>query len=193
VETVSYDESDTALVEMCRCRADGTAFPPEKKRAIQDYTLRRILEEADHRGLPYQIHTGMTTLRNSNPAFLEPMFKRYPNVRFVLLHTYPFGSEACYLARTNRNVYLDTSWQALQSPAILEKCLDEWIGMVPPERITLSVDATNLEEYYGGQVMTRRVLARVFERKMAHGEFSASAASDIAQRLMADNVTALYF
>lgn len=98
-----------------------------------------------------------------------------------------------YLARTNRNVYLDTSWQVLQSPAILAECLTEWIGMVPPERITLSVDATNLEEYYGGQVMTRRILGRVLRRKVDNGEFSSSTATWIARCLLSGNVESLYF
>lgn len=185
-------EVDSALIGMCISRSGKTEFPNEKRLLIQDYILRRILEETDKRSLPYQIHTGMTTLKNSNPALLEPLFRQYPGIRFVLLHTYPFVSEASYLARTNRNVYLDTSWQVLQSPAILEKCLTEWIGMVPYRKITSSIDATSLEEYYGGLKMTRTILARVLEKKVTSGEFTESAAGCIAKHILSDNQKMIY-
>lgn len=76
--------------------ANGTCYGVE----VQDYILRRILEEANLRKLTYQIHTGMTNLANSNPALLEDNIKSYPNINFTLLHCYPYINEASYLARS---------------------------------------------------------------------------------------------
>jgi hypothetical protein len=159
---------------------------------VQDYILRRILEEADRRGLPYQFHTGMTTLLDSNPGLLEPVIRRYRNVRFILLHAYPFVSEAAYLARNYPNVWLDTSWQALQSPDILRKALEESIGMAPASRIIASIDATCLEEYAGGLSITRDVLGQVLSGKWERGALSHSDALDIADRILGRNAIELY-
>ena len=38
------------------------ALNAENKIAVQDYALTRILEMANERSLPYQIHTGMSTV-----------------------------------------------------------------------------------------------------------------------------------
>lgn len=192
INQVTREEAENALDKALAARKTQSKLPKETLHALQDYIMHRILEEADKRNLPYQIHTGMTTLKNSNPALLEGLFKKYPNVKFVLLHAYPFAETACYLARTNPNVYLDTSWQALQSSSILEKCLEEWIGMVPYYKITASVDATNLEEYYGGQVMTKRILSAVLSRRVDNGQFDESTALETAQGILCENAKRLY-
>jgi hypothetical protein len=159
---------------------------------VQDYVLRRILEEADRRRLPYQFHTGMTTLSDSDPGLLEPTIRRYRHVRFVLLHAYPFLSEAAYLARNHPNVWLDTSWQALQSPDVLRRALEEYIGMAPASRVTASIDATCLEEYAGGLSVTRDVLGEVLSDKVVRGALSEADALDIAERVLGRNAIELY-
>lgn len=171
------------------------AWMPELRKTamvVQDYILRRILEEADSRGLPYQIHTGMTTLADSNPALLEPQIRHYRNVRFVLLHAYPFLPEAAYLARNHPNVWVDTSWLALQSPDILRNALIEYVGMVPAARITASIDATSLEEYTGGLSVTRDMLCDVLSEKVERGCLSVADAMQIGERVLAGNAKALY-
>ncbi len=151
--------------------------------AVQDYIMRQILEEADHRALPYQIHTGMTTLADSNPGLLEPLIRQYRNVQFVLLHAYPFVSHAAYLARTHPNVWVDTSWLALQSPHVLRSAMMEYVGMVPASRITASMDATSLEEYAGALAMTREALSDVLAVKVEMGDLSLSEALQMGERV----------
>lgn len=184
---------DNALKKIAQGEKDSNNISGEDVHTVQDYIMKRILEEADKRQMPYQIHTGMTTLKNSNPADLEGIFKEYKNIKFVLLHTYPFVEQACYLARTNSNVYLDTSWQVLQSPGVLKKCLGEWIGMVPSGKITSSIDATCLEEYHGGQVMTRRILGKVLEEKIQGGEINEKFALETVEKIMEKNAKEIYF
>ena len=185
-------EVEKAFLLLEKSKINKEKFSKQDMFIIQDYTMRRMLEVADTRKLPYQIHTGMTNLSNSNPNLLESIFNKYPNLQLVLLHTYPFVSTACFLARAVHNVYLDTSWQVLQSPGILKKCLNEWIGMVPYKKITLSIDATNLEEYYGGQVMTVKILTDVLEKKQENAEITEKTAKKIALALLFDNANDLY-
>ncbi len=182
VDGVRAAEREDTPFARCRREAD----------TVQDYLLGRILEEAGRRGMPYQIHTGMTTLEWSDPAQLEPLFARHPGVRFVLLHTYPFQSAAACMARTHPNVWLDTSWQVLQAPGILETTLSEWIGMAPETRITLSMDATCLEEFEGAAAMTRTILARLLDRRIRQGDTTPAGALRTARRLLRDNAADLY-
>lgn len=189
---VSASEAKSAIENAIIARKSQTQLPKETLQSLQDYIMHRILEEADKRSIPYQIHTGMTTLKNSNPEFLEDLFKKYQNVKFILLHTYPFAEIACYLARTYSNVHIDTSWQGLQSSTILAKCLDEWIGMVPYYKITASVDATSLEEFYGGQRMTKRILNNVLSRRINERKISKEHGSEIANAILYENAKKLY-
>ena len=159
---------------------------------VQNYILRRILEEADSRSLPYQIHTGMTNLSQSNPAQLESMIQQYRNISFVLLHAYPFISEASYLARTNPNVWVDTSWLVLQSPEILQIALKEYIGMVPADRIFSSIDSISLEEYTGGIALTRSVLIDVLSEKVGSNFLDIEEALYISERVLGGNCKQLH-
>ena len=159
---------------------------------VQNYILRRILEEADSRSLPYQIHTGMTNLSQSNPAQLESMIQQYRNISFVLLHAYPFISEASYLARTNPNVWVDTSWLVLQSPEILQIALKEYIGMVPADRIFSSIDSISLEEYTGGIALTRSVLIDVLSEKVESNFLDIEEALYISERVLGGNCEQLH-
>ena len=162
------------------------------KLAVQDYIMDCILQKASSMKLPYQIHTGMANLPDSNPVLLREVVERYNNVNFVLLHCYPYISEAAFMARTYRNVYLDTAWLALQSPALLYKALYEWIGFVPYTKICISGDATSPEECYGAMQITRDVLSEVLVDKIAKGELDYELAIAIAQHLLHENSAYLY-
>lgn len=159
---------------------------------LQDYIMGLILEKACRLKLPYQIHTGMANLPASNPAWLTGTIQRHPEVDFVLLHCYPYLSEAAYMARTYRNVYLDTAWLALQSPQLLYRALHEWLGFVPYSKICLSTDATSVEECYGAMCITREVLSRVLKEKVESRQLNEETAMDAAKALLHDNSQRLY-
>jgi len=187
------DEMSEALKIVLAGRGVGSLSNYRNKALIvQNYILRRILEEADARSLPYQIHTGMTNLSQSNPAQLESMIQQYRNISFVLLHAYPFISEASYLARSNPNVWVDTSWLVLQSPEILQNALKEYIGMVPADRIFSSIDSISLEEYAGGIALTRSVLIDVLTEKVESDFLDIQEALYIAERVLGGNCKQLH-
>ena len=193
VSDCTREEMSNALEALLAARGAGAL---EKYRddalIVQNYTLRRILEEADIRSLPYQIHTGMTILSQSNPGQLESMIQQYRNISFVILHAYPFISEATYLARTNPNVWVDTSWLVLQSPEILQVALKEYIGMVPADRIFSSIDSISLEEYAGGIALTRSILIDVLSEKVEKNFLDIEEALYISERLLGGNCKQLH-
>jgi predicted TIM-barrel fold metal-dependent hydrolase len=134
----------------------------------------------------------MTNLSQSNPAQLESMIQQYRNISFVLLHAYPFISEASYLARTNPNVWVDTSWLVLQSPEILQIALKEYIGMVPADRIFSSIDSISLEEYTGGIALTRSILIDVLTEKVESDFLDIEEALYISERILGGNCKQLH-
>jgi predicted TIM-barrel fold metal-dependent hydrolase len=128
----------------------------------------------------------------SNPGQLESMIAQYRNISFVILHAYPFISEATYLARTNPNVWVDTSWLVLQSPEILKTALKEYIGMVPADRIFSSIDSISLEEYAGGIALTRSILIDVLSEKVESDFLDIEEALYIAERVLGGNCKQLH-
>jgi len=193
VSDCTREEMSKALEAVIAARGVGAlAKNREEALIVQNYILRRILEEADIRSLPYQIHTGMTILSQSNPGQLESMIQQYRNISFVILHAYPFISEATYLARTNPNVWVDTSWLVLQSPEILKIALKEYIGMVPADRIFSSIDSISLEEYAGGIALTRSILIDVLSEKVESDFLDIEEALYIAERVLGGNCKQLH-
>ena len=73
-------------------------------------TAKTIAKENSKK--PLQFHTGLgdndINLGLSNPSHLQDFIKTYPEVPIVLLHaSYPFTTEAGYLASVYSNVWLD--------------------------------------------------------------------------------------
>lgn len=165
---------------------------PSAALPAQDFMLRRILEQADQRAMVFQIHTGMAHLDDSDPVRLEPLLSRYPHIRFVLLHCFPFVEKAAYLASVYPNVYVDTSWLVLQGEATLESALKTYLGIVPYGRILLSTDSTNLEEMYGAVKLTRRVLNTVLNEQLENGAINEEQCRRYAEALLYDNNKNLY-
>jgi len=185
-EPVERDAAQSALKRLREEKDAGARL------VVQDYIMGLVLEQAQWRKLPFQVHTGVTNLPHSSPELLTPIISRYPNVEFILLHCYPYCSEAAFLARTYRNVYLDSAWIGLLSPTLLSRALAEWIGYAPYPKICLSGDATSVEECYGAMSVTRRVLALVLSDKITRGELDRELALDISRSLLAGNASRLY-
>ncbi len=151
----------------------------------QDYIHTLILECAQTYRLPYQIHTGMANLPESNPAYLRTVIEAYPKVNFILLHCYPYAQEAGYLARNYKNVYLDISWLVLQSPMVLTDVLRGWIGLVPAHKIMFSSDATTVEEFIGAHFMNLDCLNRVLQSVSCNKRY-------LAEQYLHKNAEVLY-
>ncbi|GAI72988.1 unnamed protein product, partial [marine sediment metagenome] len=67
-------------------------YPGSKAlRPMQDYLVHVMIGEAERRGLPIQIHTGLqegneNVVSNSNPELLINLFMEYKDARFDIFH-----------------------------------------------------------------------------------------------------------
>jgi hypothetical protein len=164
----------------------------EDYRAFEAAVLRRLLEWANARDFPYQMHAGVVVVPWCNCELLAEQIQSNPRVRFTLLHIYPYLREAGCLARIHENVFLDPCWLSILSPETLRAALREWIGMVPPEKLLYGVDATSVEEWFGGAIAAKEAMAEVLEEKVRAGEMNEAEARAFARQALHDTAHAWY-
>jgi predicted TIM-barrel fold metal-dependent hydrolase len=169
-----------------------------ERRPFEDYMMRQIVERAEKRGLPIQIHTGLhaggNIISNSNPAHLASLFLRHRKARFVLFHGgFPYMGELAAVAKNFPNAHIDLCWMPAVSPASTKLWLHQWLDTVPVNKIfAFGGDTQTPEGSYGHCVLTRRILAEVLTEEVLAGRMSESDASFIARRLLRENAIELY-
>lgn len=132
-----------------------------ERKALNDYLVLRTLEILSERlphqdalSKPFQLHTGLgdndISLRESNPAFLQPLIENYSRVPFVLLHSaYPYTREAGYLATVYRHVYLDLGEVfPMVSRDGQKSILRQSLEIVPGSKLLYSADGHFFPETY---------------------------------------------
>jgi uncharacterized protein len=124
--------------------------------ALEPATAVRLLDALEaNRGsgdpLPVQIHTGFgdpdLLLARADPSYLKPLFERFAETSFVLLHCYPFVREAGWLASVYANVFLDLSLTIphVSRPAAV---VAEAVELAPLSKLLYGSDAVRTPELY---------------------------------------------
>jgi hypothetical protein len=170
-----------------------------KKKAFQDYMMHAVCEECAKYKLPFQIHTGIqagnyNTLTDAKPTHLTNLFRKFPDVSFDLFHGgYPYIQEAGLLAKYFPNVYLDACWLAHISPAAYKRGLDEWLEIVPSNKIfAWGGDHGIIEHSYASLKLARNLVSEVLAAKVESGYFSKKVALSAAERMMGGSAIEVY-
>ena len=140
------------------------ALDSTQRRIFQDWVVHECCKQAHVRHWPHQVHVGTHNLEASSPLPLAALARRYPDMKVVLLHCWPFLEESAFLVKTLPNVYLDACWQVILNPAFLTQSLETWLGYLPASRMMFSQDATSVEMAAGSAIMTRRRLGEALSR-----------------------------
>jgi predicted TIM-barrel fold metal-dependent hydrolase len=90
--------------------------------------------------------------------------RRYPGMKIVMIHCWPFLKEAGWLAKYQANMYIDTCWQPILNPDFLREAMNTWLQYVPFHKITCGHDATTVEMAAGSALFTREILGDVLGR-----------------------------
>jgi hypothetical protein len=133
-EKTSFSEAEEAFNEIFRMRLFKRVEVPPKgdKRVpadvgaeellpLQDYLIHLIVQEAERRRLPIQIHTGLqegneNIVTHSRPTPLVNLFMEYRDTQFDIFHGgWPYSSELGALAKNFPNVYIDMCWMHIIS------------------------------------------------------------------------------
>lgn len=133
----------------------------EARRKLQDWVVHECCRQAHERGWAHQVHVGTHNLANSSPLPLGGLARRYPRMKIVMIHCWPFLDEAGTLARQNANMYIDTCWQPVLNPAFFRRAMTQWWNYVPSDKITCGHDSTTVEMAVGSSLFTREILSDV--------------------------------
>jgi len=171
----------------------------DEKRVFQDYMMHLVCQKCAEYKLPIQIHTGIqagnfNTITNARPTLLTNLFQKYPDVRFDLFHAgYPYIQEAGVLAKYFPNVYLNACWLAHISPSAYKRGLNEWLEVVPSNKILAwGGDHGILEHSYASLKLAKGLISEVLATKVATGYFSEKIALSVAERIVGGNAIELY-
>jgi hypothetical protein len=132
-----------------------------ERKALNDYLVLRTLEilsehipHPDGMSKPLQLHTGLgdndINLRESNPAYLQPLIENYTHVPFVLLHSaYPYTRQAGYLATVYKHVWLDVGEVfPMVSRDGQKSILRQALELAPGSKLLYSTDGHFFPETY---------------------------------------------
>jgi len=176
---------------------ESDSLPASK--ALRDHLLLRTLELAIELQVPLQIHTGFgdidVVLARCNPVGLVDALKDpvYRETEVVLVHCYPFITEASYLAATLPNVWCDLSAGIPFAPMAADRILTAALELAPSTRLLAGSDAfSGPEQSWLGAKITRQALARVLTDAHGKGFVTESEAPEIAAAILAGNARALY-
>jgi predicted TIM-barrel fold metal-dependent hydrolase len=169
--------------------------------SFQDFMARWLFKLAGELDLPLQIHASFggpsshLQLQNNDPTLLQPLLSDPANgaTRVVLLHGgYPYISHAGALAWQYPQVYLDFSVLPTLYTVPLARWLEEWIELLPRNKILFGTDASSPEEYYTAAVNARRQLGVALDHLLSGGALTRPEAADLADRICHQNAIELY-
>ncbi|HUS06389.1 MAG TPA: amidohydrolase family protein, partial [Bryobacteraceae bacterium] len=179
-----------ALPRESEIRWTDTSEPETRKR--QDWIVHECCRRAHERRWAHQVHVGTHNLPHSSPLPLAALARRYPAMKIVMIHCWPFLEEAGTLARQVRNIYIDTCWQPILNPQFFRTAMSQWWNYVPVHKITCGHDATTVEMAAGSALYTREILSEVLWEQTRQSGVAPREIRNAARQVLHDNAVELY-
>jgi predicted TIM-barrel fold metal-dependent hydrolase len=191
-ERVSRDEAARLYAR------PSTELTLDERKKLQDFMAHYVIGRATEENLPVQIHTGIlarnaNTLANGNPENLNNLFLEYPETRFVLLHlSFPYMRQAFSLSKMFPTVFLDFCWVPMLSSTAAAEALDEFLDLVPHNKLMWGGDAFRVEEAYAAACRAREVIASVLAARVNRGDMDLQMAVSVSQAILHGNAREFY-
>jgi hypothetical protein len=179
---------------------DQEGLSSSEVKALQDFLFHYCIQRAIDYRLPIKIETGcldaggrldVTRIRAID---LIPLFRKYPQARFVLLHIgYPYQHEMLAIARQFSNVYVSMGVAWSGDPEAAGRFARQWIGTTPINKLfAFGAGATSADAVYGHARMAREGLCRALSDLIAENTLTRSEAESLARRFLHDNAWAAF-
>jgi hypothetical protein len=190
----------TLLYENVPKERAATAFgrPPEsitpgEQKDFEDFMFWHVTKLSARYELPFQIHTGHGRLQGSSPMNLLDLIEANPQTKFILFHGgFPWVGETAAIAMRHRNVWLDSVWLPTLSYTMAKRAYQEWLEIVPANRILWGADTVQAEGIYAATEFTRQCLAEALAEKVDRGELGEDDAARIGRQILRENALALF-
>ena len=165
----------------------------EEVRDFEDFIMWRLAELGAKHDLPFQIHTGQARIQGSNPLLLVDLIEANRATKFVLFHGgFPWVGETGVIAMRFPNVWVDSVWLPTLSYTMAKRAFQEWLEVMPANRIMWGADTSSAEGIYGAAEFTRRCLAEALAEKVERHELREEDALQIGRQIMRDNALELF-
>jgi uncharacterized protein len=162
-------------------------------RDFEDFIMWRLVELGAKHAMPFQIHTGQARIQGSNPMLLVDLIQAHPKTQFVLFHGgYPWIGETGVIAMKYANVWVDSCWLPTISPTMAKRAFQEWLDVMPSNRIMWGADTGTAEGIYGAAEFTRRCLAEALTEKVISDGMREEDALRIGRQIMRENALELF-
>ena len=165
---------------------------PEQITVFQDWVVNEFCRLANEKGWVHQIYVGTNNLPLSDPTPLAALGDRYPSMKIVMLHGWPYLKEVAFLAKNKPNFYIDVCWLPVLSPAFLDEAFDTYLNYVPYDKIMLSNDATTIEMAAGSSTCIREALAKKLTLQKKKTGMPDSLFRDAAYNMLYGNALRIY-
>lgn len=192
---------DEAEAAYRRLRSDAGALETPAHTALADYLVFAISELAVERDLPVQIHTGMghaepgLLLTGADPRNLEPLLSdpALNRLRVILIHGgYPYTSFLSAISHAHGNVFVDFSWMPYLHHHALERMLQEWLELLPANKVMFGTDTGQPEFHVAATANGRLLLDRALSAGVADRLWTTAQAEWLARRVLNENLCRVY-
>jgi hypothetical protein len=192
----SDEDAAEALAEVLA----GGQVEAAARLTLGDWCWARGVELAIEHDLPFKLHTGHHAGTGSMPidgvraGNLCGLLARYPEARFVLMHTaYPYSDELVSIAKHYPNVWVDLCWAWSIDPYSAGDFVRRFLHAVPSNKLFgFGGDSSWPTAAVAYSIQARRGLQRALEAEIAAGDLTEPQAITIAHRLMHDNQYACF-
>ena len=168
-------------------------LPPEELKDFQDFMFWQVLKLSAKYELPFQIHTGHGRLQGSSPMMLVDAIQANPKTKFILFHGgFPWIGETGAIAMRHRNVWIDSVWLPTLSYTMGKRAYQEWLEVMPADRLMWGADTVQAEGIYAATEFTRQCLAEALAEKVERGELREDHALRIGRQILRDNALKLF-
>lgn len=195
-EERSDDEAAPALAAVLA----GGEVDEATRLVLGDWCWARGVELAIEHNLPFKVHTGHHAGTGEMPidwvraGNLCALLARYPDARFVLMHTaYPYSDELVSIAKHYPNVWVDLCWAWSIDPYSSADFVRRFLHAVPSNKLfAFGGDIFWPTSAVAYSIQARRGLQRALEAEIAAGDLTGQDAITIARRLMRGNQYACF-
>lgn len=163
------------------------------------WLMHQAIDLAPAYGFVVAIHCGLaweidSDFRVFNPTRIVPLLIRYRHVTFDLYHAgIPWVREMGVIGNQYPNAHLNLCWAHQISPYMTEQLINEWIDLVPLNKIIgFGGDTISPEKVYGIREMTFENLARALASRLERGLVTENRAEEICRLWLFDNACRIY-
>lgn len=164
--------------------------------ALRSELTRYYCELAAEQDLPMAVHAGVWgDFRKLSPTNIIPLIQEHPDTRFDVFHAgVPYVRETAFLGKNFANVTLNLCWCSIFSPTMTRQIIDEYLDMVPINKITAFGGdyIFEVEKVYGHLRLTLEIMADVLAGKIRGNIMDLDEASYVGRHLLYDNPKEIY-